>query len=47
MIAKIVDLFSLIGTFAVTKILPMVILAALGVLAIQMVLKLVRKVREK
>ena len=47
MIAKIVDLFSLIGTFAVTKILPMVILAALGVLAIQMVLKLVRKVLEK
>ena len=47
MIGKIMDLFSLVGTFAVAKILPMVILAAAGVLGIQVVLKLVRKLLEK
>ena len=38
---------SLAGTFAVSKLLPMVAVAALGVLAIQMALKLVRKFLEK
>ena len=45
--AKIVDFFEMLGNFTVVKILPMVILAALGVLAIQVVLKLTKKVLEK
>jgi len=36
-----------VGSFAISKLLPMVILAALGVLAIQVALKLVRKFLEK
>ena len=43
----ILSWLSLAGTFAVTKLLPMVILAALGVLAVQVVLKLVKKMLEK
>lgn len=43
----ILSWLSLAGTFAVSKLLPMVILAAVGVLAIQVVLKLVKKVLEK
>jgi len=43
----IVTWLSLAGTFAVSKLLPMVILAALGVLAVQVVLKLVKKMLEK
>lgn len=38
---------SMAGTFAVAKLLPMVALAALGILVVQIVLKLVRKVLEK
>ena len=47
MIGKILDWFTPVGQFAVSKLLPMVILAALGVLAIQVALKLVRKILEK
>ncbi len=47
MFDKIYDWFDLVGTFTVDKLLPMVILAALGILAIQVLLKLVRKVLEK
>lgn len=47
MFARIYDWFDLAVTFAVGKLLPMVILAALGVLAVQVVLKLVKKVLEK
>ena len=47
MLEKIGEWFSLLGTFAVSKILPMVVLAALGILAIQIVLKLTKKVLEK
>ena len=43
----ILSWLSLAGTFAVSKLLPMVALAAVGVLAIQLVLKLVRKFLEK
>ena len=43
----ILSWLSLVGTFAVSKLLPMVALAAVGVLAIQLVLKLVRKFLEK
>ena len=43
----ILSWLSLAGTFAVSKLLPMVALAAVGVLAIQVVLKLVRKFLEK
>ena len=43
----ILSWLSLAGNFAVSKLLPMVALAAVGVLAIQMVLKLVRKFLEK
>lgn len=47
MLEKMVGWISMIGTFAVGKILPMVILAALGILAIQVVQKLVKKMLEK
>ena len=47
MISKIYDWFDLVGAFATDKLLPMVILTAVGILAIQVVLKLVRKVLEK
>ena len=47
MIAKIYDWFALVGVFTTSKLLPMVILAALGILAIQFALKLVRKILEK
>jgi len=43
----ILSWLSLAGTFAAAKLLPMVILAALGVLAVQVVLKLVKKMLEK
>ena len=43
----ILSWLSLAGTIAVSKLLPMVALAAVGVLAIQLVLKLVRKFLEK
>lgn len=43
----ILSWLSLAGTFVVTKMLPMVALAALGILAVQIVLKVVRKVLEK
>ena len=38
---------SVAGTFAATKLLPMVALAALGILAVQVALKLTRKMLEK
>ena len=38
---------SLAGSFAVAKLLPMVALAALGILAVQVVLKLAKKMLEK
>lgn len=38
---------SVAGTFAVSKLLPMVILAVLGILAVRIVLNLVRKMLEK
>ena len=47
MISKIYDWFDLVGTFAAAKLLPMVILTALGILVIQVVTKLVRKVLAK
>ena len=47
MLAKIYDWFSLLGTFTMAKVLPMILLAVLGILAIQVVQKLVRKVLEK
>ena len=47
MFAKLYDLFDLVGAFAAAKLLPMVLLSALGILAIQLVQKLVRKVLEK
>lgn len=47
MISKIYDWFDLVGTFAAARLLPMVILAALGILVIQVVTKLVRKVLAK
>ena len=43
----ILSWLSMAGTFAVAKLLPMVILAVLGVLAIRIVLNLVRKFLEK
>lgn len=43
----ILSWLSLAGTFTFAKLFPMVILAALGVLAIQVVLKLVKKMLEK
>ena len=43
----IMSWLSLAGTFVVAKVLPMVALAALGILAIQVVQKLVRKFLEK
>ena len=43
----ILSWLSLAGTFALTKLLPMVALAALGILAVQVVLKLTRKMLEK
>ena len=38
---------SLAGTFVLSKALPMIALAALGILAVQVVLKLIRKMLEK
>ena len=43
----IMSWLSLAGSFAVAKLLPMVALAALGILAVQMVLKITRKMLEK
>ena len=43
----ILSWLSVAGTFAVSKLLPMVILAVMGVLAIRIVLNLVRKFLEK
>lgn len=43
----IMSWLSLAGSFAVTKLLPMVALTALGILAVQLVLKLVRKFLER
>ncbi len=47
MFAKLYDWLDLAATFAAAKLLPMVILTALGILAIQMAMKLVRKMLEK
>ena len=47
MIGEIMNWLSVLGTFTVAKILPMVILAALGILAIHVVLKIVKKMLEK
>ena len=47
MIEKFVEWFTPIGQFTVSKLLPMVVLAALGLLGIQVVLKLVKRVLEK
>ena len=47
MFAKIYDWFDLALTYAAGKLLPMVALAALGILAIQVVLKLTKKMLEK
>lgn len=47
MFAKLYDWFDLAITFAASKALPMVLLAVLGVLAIQLLLKLIKKMLEK
>ena len=47
MIEKILEWVYPVGEFAAQKLLPMVILAALGILVIQLVLKMVRKFLEK
>ena len=47
MFAKLYDLFDLVGAFAAAKLLPMVALAALGILAVQVALKLTKKMLEK
>ena len=47
MFAKIYDWIDLAGAFAVNKALPMILLAALGILAIRAVIKLTRKMLEK
>ena len=47
MFAKIYDWFDLAITFAASKALPMVLLAVSGVLAIQLLLKLIKKMLEK
>ena len=41
MLAKLYDWLDLALTFAAGKLLPMVVLAAIGILAVQVVLKLV------
>ena len=45
--SAIVTWLSMAGTFVVAKALPMVILAALGILAVQVALKLTKKMLEK
>ena len=47
MFAKISDMFDLVGAFTLAKLLPMVILLAVGIFVIQVVHKLVRKVLKK
>lgn len=47
MLDKLIELVLPIGKFAISKMLPMVALAALGILGIQLVLKLVRKMLER
>lgn len=47
MLEKISELFATIGQFTVSKILPMVVFAALGFLGIQVILKFVKKVLNK
>lgn len=47
MFAKLYDWFDLAIAFAASKALPMVLLAVLGVLAIQLLLKLIKKMMEK
>ena len=47
MFAKIYDWFDIVATFTTGKLLPMLILTALGILAIQVVLKMVRKMLNK
>lgn len=47
MFEKMIEWITPVGRYSVQKLLPMVILAALGVLAIQIALKLVRKLLEK
>ena len=47
MFAKLYDWLDLAGTFLLSKALPMIALAALGILAVQVVLKLVKKMLER
>lgn len=47
MVDKFIAWFAPAGKFAISKALPMVLLAVLGVLAIQVVLKLIKKMLEK
>ena len=47
MIDNIYDILETVGQYSVKKLLPMLALAALGILAIQVVLKLVRKGLQK
>ena len=47
MLAKIYDWFDLMSTFVTVKLLPMIALAAIGILVVQVVLKLTKKVLEK
>lgn len=47
MLAKLYDWFDLVITFSTEKLLPMVILATLGILVIQVVLQMVRKMLAK
>ena len=47
MMNMILSWLSLAGTFAVSKLLPMVALTAIGILAVQVVLKLTKKCLEK
>ena len=47
MFAKLYDWFDLAITFAASKALPMVLLAVVGVLAIRIAMKLVKKGLEK
>ena len=47
MFEKIMEWFTSVGQFAVSKMLPMVVLTVAGVLGIQIVLKLIKKMLEK
>ena len=47
MLEKMTEWFTAVGKYALDKLLPMTILAALGILVVQLVLKVVRRFLEK